>query len=349
MDNRTTIRHFGAEPTFFPVSTLPRLLTLSLIIVLLQACGDEEPDPRLTFTERDRDVPAFNADSAYQFIAAQLAFGPRNPGSEGHRLTRGYLAQKLGEYAGPHAVYVQPFTHTGYTGETYDMSNIIAAFRPDLSDRIMLLAHWDTRPRAERDPDPRRRNEPIPGADDGGSGVGVLLEMARIFRDHPPPVGVDILLFDGEDYGREGDLDYYFLGSRYWSNNPPVPGYRPRFGILLDMVGARDAVFPREGFSMQYAPRVVDEVWRIASELGHDDLFLDEKGSSIADDHWIINRNTGIPTINIIHHKPPRPLQTDVSFPEYWHTHADDMDIIGTETLQAVGDVLLELIYNRIR
>jgi glutaminyl-peptide cyclotransferase len=316
---------------------------------LLTACGNDEADPRLSFTEQSRDVPDFDAESAYRYIAAQLEFGPRNPGSEGHRLTLDYLTARLRDYAGPKSVYVQRFTHTGYTGETYDMGNVIAAFRPEMGDRIMLLAHWDTRPRAERDPDPRRRSEPIPGADDGGSGVGVLLELARIFRDNPPPVGVDILLFDGEDYGREGDLDYYFLGSRYWSANPPVPGYRPRFGILLDMVGGRDAVFPREGFSMQYAPRVVDEVWRIAGELGYSGIFLDEKGSSIADDHWIINRKTGIPTINIIHHKPPRPMQRDVLFPDYWHTHADDLDIIDKATLQAVGDVLLELVYNRIR
>ncbi len=326
-----------------------------LLIIMLSAasfipaCKRDQADPRLSFTEHSRDVPSFDADTAYNYIAAQLAFGPRNPGSEGHRLTLDYLTSRLREYAGPQSVYVQRFTHTGYTGETYQMGNIIAAFRPEMGDRIMLLAHWDTRPRAEKDPDPRRRNEPIPGADDGGSGVGVLLELARIFRDNPPPVGVDILLFDGEDYGREGDLDYYFLGSRYWSNNPPVPGYRPRFGILLDMVGARGAVFPREGFSMQYAPRLVDEVWRIAGELGYGDLFLDEKGSSIADDHWIINRKTGIPTINIIHHKPPQPMQREVSFPDYWHTHADDLEIIDTATLQAVGDVLLELIYNRIR
>ncbi len=325
-------------------------LVVSIILMLTwSACNQEPKDPGLAFVDRGREVPGFNADSAYYFIERQIAFGPRNPGSEGHRRTMEYLSGSLKRFAGPQAVYVQPFTHTGYTGEIYQMGNIIASFRPELGDRIMLLAHWDTRPRAEKDPDPALRNRPIPGADDGGSGVGVLLEMARIFRDHPPPLGVDILLFDGEDYGREGDLEYYFLGSRYWSNNPPVSGYRPRFGILLDMVGARDALFPREGFSMQYAPRLVDEIWEIARQMGYDNLFIDRKGSSIADDHWIINRKTGIPTINIIHHLPPRPLQTDAQFPDYWHTHADDMDVIGKETLQAVGDVLLELIYNRIR
>lgn len=325
------------------------IVFITMLLAALGGCAPDDSEPHLTFVDRGREVPAFSADSACAFIRQQVDFGPRNPGSVGHRLTRDYLERQLRIYAGPQSVYVQPFTHTGYTGETYEMSNIIAAFRPDISDRIMLLAHWDTRPRAERDPDRQRRDEPIAGADDGGSGVGVLLELARLFHDHPPPIGVDIILFDGEDYGREGDLDYYFLGSRHWSGHPPVSGYRPRFGILLDLVGGQDAVFPREGFSMQYAPRLVDEVWAIAQEMGYGNLFVDEKGSSIADDHWIINRKTGIPTINIIHHKPSRSWQTHVNFPDHWHTHADDMDVIGTETLRGVGEVLLELIYNRLR
>ncbi len=330
-----------------PLSSYVAFISILFFSIALQVCSDKKEPRNMTFVDRGRDVPAFSADSAYQFIAEQVAFGPRNPGSEGHRLTRDYLVRKLQDYAGQHAVYVQPFTHTGYDGDTYDMSNIIASFRPELSDRIMLLAHWDTRPRAEKDPDPRLRHEPIPGADDGGSGVGVLLELARIFHDNPPPLGVDIILFDGEDYGHESDLDSYFLGSRHWSEFPPVPGYRPRFGILLDMVGAKGAVFPKEGFSMQYAPRLVEEVWSVASELGFEQLFPDQRGSQVADDHWIINRKTGIPTINIIHHKLPQ-SRYEVLFPDHWHTHKDDLEIISTETLQAIGDVMTTFIYNRI-
>lgn len=317
--------------------------------LLVSTCGRDTPDIRFSFVDRGRETPDFSAKTAYHFIGSQVAFGPRNPGSEGHRLCRDFLVATLREYAGDHAVYLQSFQHTGYGEAQYDMYNIIASFQPEMRDRIMLLAHWDTRPRAEKDPDPARREDPIAGADDGGSGVGVLLEMARIFSEHPPPIGVDIILFDGEDYGREGDIDSYFLGSRHWAENPPVPGYKPRFGVLLDMVGAKDAVFPREGFSMKFASQLVDETWTIAAEMGYDTLFVDTKGSSIADDHWIINYWTDIPTINIIHHKPPRPMQSDVTFPDYWHTHADDMDIIGKETLQAVGNVLVELVYNRLR
>ena len=344
-----TSRVVSARPgkgNYLPVTVIPALFIIGTV---LASCSGVDRDASVAFVDRNRDVPAFSSDSAYTFIERQVAFGPRNPGSDGHKRTRDYLADQLREYAGSEAVYLQDFTHTGYEGEVYDMSNIIASFLPELGDRIMLLAHWDTRPRAERETDPQLRHEPIPGADDGGSGVGVLLELARIFRDHPPPLGVDIILFDGEDYGHEGDLDYYFLGARYWSENPPVPDYQPRFGILLDMVGGEDAVFPREGFSMQYAPWLVDEVWSVAGDLGYDELFIDRDGSSIADDHWVINRNTDIPTINIIHHKPADQGRSSVQFPHYWHTHDDDMEIISTETLQAVGDVLMELIYNRIR
>ncbi|MDG5765840.1 M28 family peptidase [Balneolales bacterium ANBcel1] len=310
------------------------------------ACSSEADNDRFGLVDRDRHVPAFSADSAYHFIEQQVAFGPRNPGSAGHAQAMEYLAETLRKYAGNRSVFIQRFTHVGYEEDLYDMGNIIASFRPDVTDRIMLLAHWDTRPRAERDGDPRLRHEPIPGADDGGSGVGVLLELARLFRDHPPPVGVDIILFDGEDYGHEGDLDYYFLGARHWAANPPVPGYRPRFGILLDMVGGEGAVFPKEGFSMQYAPQLVREVWAQAAELGYEELFPDRRGSTIADDHWIVNRDAGIPTINIIHHKPPE--SGGVRFPEYWHTHDDNMEIISRETLQAVGEVMTHFIYTRI-
>lgn len=315
-----------------------------VFLLLLGGCGDDSASERLNFEVQGREVPNFNADSAYHFIEQQVALGPRNPGSTGHKKTREYLLRKLRNYASERSVYPQNFTAEGYEGDTLNLTNIIAAFNTQSSDRIMLCAHWDTRPRADKDSvNPQK---PILGADDGGSGVGVLLELARIFSEHPPPIGVDIVLFDGEDYGREGDLSKYFLGSRYWSINPPVEGYSPRFGILLDMVGGEGAQFPKEEYSLLYAPALVNEVWSIADSKGYGNLFLDKKGNAISDDHVIINRNINIPTIDIIRHNTTK---EGSQFAPYWHTHDDNMKIISRETLDGVGSVLTELIYNRIK
>lgn len=312
--------------------------------ILLAAGCTGSDSTRLNFRPQGREVPDFSADSAYAHVETQLSFGPRNPGSEGHRRARNWLMEKLGGYAGGQAVYAQDFTRV-IRGDTLELSNIIAAFNTSSPDRILLCAHWDTRPRAERDS--LNPDRPIPGADDGGSGTAVLLELARMFRDHPPPVGVDIVLFDGEDYGREGSLENYFLGSRYWSANPPVPGYSPRFGILLDMVGGENAHFPREGHSLQYAPALVNEIWSIAEEQGHGRLFADTEGAPVSDDHVVINRVLGIPTIDIIHYRNAE--GGGVEFPPYWHTQRDDIDIIDRSVMDAVGGVLAELIYNRVR
>ncbi|WP_138429733.1 M28 family peptidase [Fodinibius saliphilus] len=311
---------------------------------LLVGCGEEESsNQRLSFQEQGQFVPDFNADSAYHFIEKQVAFGPRNPGSKGHLKGRNYLLDKLREYASERAVYPQDFTAEGYNGEILELTNIIAAFNTQSSDRIMLCAHWDTRPRADKAD--INKQKPILGADDGGSGVGILLELARLFQQHPPPIGVDIVLFDGEDYGKEGDLDNYFLGSRYWAQNPPVKGYSPRFGILLDMVGGDGATFPKEQYSMRFAPALVNELWSIADEKGWGNLFLDKKGNAISDDHVIVNRELQLPTIDIIRH---RVTDKGAEFAPYWHTHDDDMGVISHNTLDGVGRVLSELIYNRI-
>ncbi|MGF1670321.1 MAG: M28 family peptidase [Balneolaceae bacterium] len=312
-----------------------------IITFLVFSCGQDKPG--FKFQEQGREVPQFSADSANYFIERQVNFGPRVPNTQAHKSAKNFIKEKLQKYAGQSNVFVQNFENVVY-GDTLQLYNIIAAFGTQYSDRIVLAAHWDSRPMAEKDPiDP---DSPILGADDGGSGVGVLLELARIFRDNPPVLGVDLIFFDGEDYGKPSDLEFYFLGSRHWGNNPPVPGYNPRFGILLDMVGGKNAVFPKEGYSMQYAPSLVNEIWKIAAEKGHSDLFLDQRGAPISDDHVIVQRLTGIPMINIIHHRVGG--NGEVIFPEYWHTHRDNMDIISTHTLQAVGDILLELIYNRI-
>ncbi len=311
-----------------------------LLSIIFFSCSNK---PNLQFQDRNRTVPEFLSDSAYSYIEKQVSFGPRVPNTYGHVKTKEFLMNKLRDFAGNNAVYAQEFSEEGY-GETLEMANIIASFNPTAQDRIMLFAHWDTRPRA--DMDTSRTSEYILGADDGGSGVGVLIELARIFSEKVPPVGVDIILFDGEDYGTQGDLGKYFLGSRYWSKNPPVPGYRPRFGILLDMVGARNAAFPKEEYSRIYAPNLVNEVWGIAAEKGYSDIFLNEPGSGVLDDHWVVSENTGIPTINIINYSVGEDGNTE--FAPHWHTHEDNMSVIDKSSLQIVGEVLLELIYNRI-
>lgn len=325
------------------INTNSTLLTfLTILTFLIWGCSSEET-PGLKFTEKGREVPSFNADSAFQFVQQQVDFGPRVPNSEAHQQALEYFEQKFLSYAGLNAVFIQRFEVEGYD-ETLELGNVIAAFNTTAPDRIMLSAHWDSRPRA--DEDSTRQDEGILGADDGGSGVAVLLELARIFKDNPPPIGVDIVLFDGEDYGESGSLEKYFLGSRHWSQNPPVPGYSPRFGILLDMVGAETAQFPKEQYSMSYAPNLVEEVWSIAAEKGYDDLFLDEEGAAVADDHVIVNEQARIPIINIINHR--RTQNGGAEFDLYWHTHNDNMEIISRETMGEVGDVLLELIYNRL-
>lgn len=321
------------------------LFTVFLTFVFLTTNCQSPEEPRFSFTQQGRDVPDFSADNAYDFIQQQVDFGPRNPNSPGHRETKNFLFEQMQNFAGERNVFIQTFEHEGYDGEILELHNIIAAFNLQSSDRILLAAHWDTRPRAEEDPD--NPEEPILGADDGGSGVGVLLELARIFNETTPPVGVDIIFFDGEDYGESGDLRNYFLGARFWGNNQPVAGYNPRFGILLDMVGGENAVFPKEGYSVRFARSLVDAIWEIADELGYGDAFPDEDGALVSDDHVIVERTTGIPMINIIHHG--RNEQGGAEFPPYWHTHRDNMDIIDKETLQAVGDLLTELIYNRIQ
>jgi hypothetical protein len=328
------------------MKVIKNFVGLSLCALLaISACTDDNKKGRYGLKKQNNPVPEFSATSAYDYIQKQVDFGPREPNSEEHAATRLFLIETLRSYAGRQNVFAQNFEVMGYEEEPLRLTNILAGFNTTATTRILLAAHWDTRPRAEEDQDPDLRLEPILGADDGGSGVGVLLELARIFSENPPPIGIDFILFDGEDYGHSSDLDYYFLGARHWSANPPVPGYSPRFAILLDMVGGVGAQFPKEGYSTRYASKLVDNIWQVAKEMGHGELFIDQQGGPVADDHLIVNQFAGIPMINIIHY------YTDgrsVEFAPHWHTHNDTMDIISVETLQAVGDVLLEVIYNRI-
>jgi len=324
-------------------SNLSSFLTLFVIVVYLISCSSEKA--RHSFISKNKPVPAFNADSAYSFIEEQIKWGPRVPGSEAHTLTRDYLVAKLKSYAGEKFVGQQRFTKVVY-GDSINLKNIIAVINPENPDRIMLCAHWDSRPRSEEASTEALKKEPVLGADDGASGVAVLLEMLRAIQKNKPDVGIDIILFDGEDYGKSSDLSNFFLGSRYWAKNQPSKNYKPRFGILLDMVGAKNATFLKEQFSIKAAPSLVDGIWNIAEELNYSHVFKNKLGSTVADDHYILNANLAFPTIDIINHD----LKNDGSlkFPDHWHSEKDTISIIDKETLKAVGDVLLELIFNRL-
>jgi glutaminyl-peptide cyclotransferase len=274
-------------------------------------------------------VPAFDGERSYQYLLAQTDFGPRNPGSPGHAKCLDYLKQELEKYAD--AVNLQPFTQQGYLKETLRLTNIIASFNLQATTRVLLIAHWDTRPRADQDPDVKKRNQPILGANDAASGVAVLLEIARHLKTQPPGVGVDFVIVDGEDYGKEGDNTYYLLGSKYFVNHRPQ-GFAPAFGILLDMIGYTDLAIKREGSSVQYAPDIVELVWSTARTLGLRQ-FTAQMQSPIIDDHIPFNE-ARIKTIDLI----------DFDYP-YWHTTQDTPDKCSSESLEAVGKVLLQVIY----
>jgi hypothetical protein len=280
---------------------------------------------------------AFSGEHAFTFLTAQTAFGPRNPNSAGHRACLAYLASTLRGLADD--VRLQEFTHNGYGGEQLRLTNIVASFRPKDPARILLCAHWDTRPRAEQDETREKRNDPILGANDGASGVAVLMEIAGLLKSIPPSIGVDIVLFDGEDYGREGDHASYLLGSRYFAGHKEGD-YLPRFGILLDMVGDKFLELPKERYSLRYAPDIVDMVWRTAALLGAQQ-FHDENGEEIMDDHLPLNE-AGIQTIDII----------DFNYPDttnrFWHTHQDTPEHCSAESLGAVGTVIASVVYAQV-
>lgn len=279
----------------------------------------------------------FSADSAYENIARQVSFGPRVPGTKGQRDCAAWLEASLRRHCD--TVIVQSVSVKGGDGKMLPCINLVGSFNPAAQQRYLLLAHWDTRPWA--DMDTKEKDKPIDGADDGGSGVGVLLEIARQLKQTPLPanVGVDILLVDVEDYGKSewGD-DSYGLGTQYWARNPHVPGYRAEGGILLDMVGAQGARFPMEQTSRMYAQPLQDKIWQTANAAGYSSYFSYEMSAGgVTDDHTFVNEIAKIPTIDIIHLTRATPS----GFPAHWHTHNDAMPVIDRGPLGAVGNTVL--------
>jgi hypothetical protein len=281
----------------------------------------------------------FNADSAYNFVSAQCNFGPRVPGTPAHSSCEKYLVKTLNAYCD--SVIVQNASVKTFDGKDLAISNIIGQINPDAQQRLLLLAHWDCRPWADNDPDKSKRQQPVMGANDAASGVGVLLELARIMAKNKPNIGVDILLVDAEDWGKTDDDNSWGLGTQYWAKHQHVINYKPIFGILLDMVGASGAQFGREYFSEQYGGGFVDEVWRLANGAGYSSYFKDVNGGAVTDDHVFVNR-AGIPCIDII---DMRTNGNDSGFFDGWHTTHDTMDVIDRNTLKAVGQTVANLIY----
>jgi hypothetical protein len=332
-------------------NSMKSLAILLLSAVSLNSCdsADRTEKSEQVAVEEEATVkaPDFNADSAYYFVERQVAFGPRVPNTAEHYKAGDWLIEQLRSYGAE--VQVQPFQARAFDGKMLNLRNIIATINPRAAKRVLLAAHWDTRPFADKDV--KDQNKPIEGANDGGSGVAVLLEIARTIQaaEQKPGIGIDIILFDGEDYGQPDESDYPYqndtwcLGSQYWSKNKHVPNYKPQYGILLDMVGAENASFAREGTSMQYARNIVDKVWRAGNKIGYSDYFKYVNAPSITDDHYYVNTVGGIRMIDIIEYNMADP---DDYFGPYHHRHTDTMDIISKNTLKAVGQTVLHVLYN---
>lgn len=282
----------------------------------------------------------FNGDSAYLLVKQQVDFGPRVPGSAGHTKCHNYLVNHFKKYAD--TLYLQNSTAKTFDKKNIPVKNIIAAFNPQKTKRILLCAHWDTRPFADQDT--KDKDKPILGANDGASGVAVLMEITKNLAKQKPDIGVDIILFDAEDWGDPSGQseDSYCLGSQYWGNNLHVPNYKADFGILLDMVGAPNAMFGFESYSMSRASNIVSLVWETAANAGYDNYFKNFNRGGITDDHFYIMKLTNIPTIDIIDFDPT----SESRFGKYWHTHNDNMDAIDAKTLKAVGQTVQNVVYN---
>jgi glutaminyl-peptide cyclotransferase len=322
------------------------LLATAVLALLFVQCK-KKPRPDVSDLEtppvQEVKVPTFDRDSAFNFVAKQTTFGPRVPNTPAHQACRTWLVKKLQGFGMD--VIEQNFQAQAYTGTMLNGTNIIAQYKPEIARRLLLAAHWDSRPFADSPLNKGNKNAPVMGADDGGSGVGVLLEIARQLQANPVDIGVDIILFDLEDYGDDdanAKPDTWCLGSQHWSRNLHYPnGIRPEYGILLDMVGGANARFGFDDGSAQGAPDVLQKVWDLAAEMGYGQYFKKESTGGITDDHIYVMNLARIKMIDIIN----RPPNSEYGFIEEWHTDSDTMENIDRYTLRAVGQVVLAVIY----
>ncbi len=320
------------------------ILCAASIILTTISCNDTITNTETAATPALKKAPGFNADSAYAYTAAQCAFGPRVPGTKAQQQCAAWMQQKLQQFVD--TVYVQNTIVTQpVSGKKFPNINVIGVINPKAATRVLLLCHWDSRGFADEDANKANHTKPIDAADDGASGVGVLLEMARAMKQQPCDIGIDILFADVEDMGKSewekpNYPSTYCLGTRYWAQNPHVYGYRANFGICLDMVGAKGATFRLEQQSKMLAGDWQKKVWNMASQLGHSSYFLFEDGGSITDDHMEINQYANIPCIDVIN------TQATGGFATHWHTLQDNMQVIDRGTLKAVGETMLGVLYN---
>lgn len=317
------------------------ILMFASVLMIISSCT---PETNKSSTENKVEeyqpavpLPEFNADSAFTFLKQQVDFGPRIPGTKAHSQCADWMKSIMLSYG--LEVTEQNGMMKTYDGKSFNLRNIISVYRPDLKRRLLLCAHWDTRPFADRDES--NNDKPFAGANDGASGIAVLMEIARLIQESKPDIGIDFIFFDLEDYGdADGKVpDSWCLGSQFWSKNLHVAGYSPVYGILLDMVGGKDAIFPKEGTSMRYAPGVVNKVWSLARSLGYT-MFVNNVGPETTDDHLYINKIAGIPCIDIVHYEVAK-----MDYMSCHHRHCDNLSIIDPVVMKIVGHVVMEVIH----
>ena len=317
------------------------------LVLLVASCGNLKKQTTDESASLQPVGPVFCADSAYLYCQAQCDFGPRTMNSKAHDDCEKWIISKFESFG--MQVTPQKAVLKGYDGTSLNSTNIIASYRPDLTDRVLLCAHWDSRPWADNDPDEANWKTPVMAANDGASGVAVMLEIARLLSKDTLQLGVDFICFDAEDWGvpqwneDNFDSDSWALGAQYWSTNLHKKGYRARFGILLDMVGGQGAQFYKEAMSVQYANHIVEKVWRAAQVVGYGSMFPSQQGTGVTDDHISVNTKAKIPTLDII---PYYPNCEQSSFGPTWHTVNDDMEHIDKNTLQAVGQTLIQVLFS---
>ncbi|MCX6144221.1 MAG: M28 family peptidase [Ignavibacteriales bacterium] len=278
----------------------------------------------------------FDSAKAYSYLVKQTQFGPRDPGSTAHERCLKFLREELGKYAD--VVVPQAFSYAVPKWKRVQLTNLLASFNTRATNRLFISAHWDTRPWADQDPEKKNWTKPIVGANDGASGVAIILELARQLRQFPPAVGVDLVLFDGEDLGTSGFGGSFSIGAQHFAKNRP-PGFNPRFGINIDMVGDRNLEIEREQNSERLAPEIQNLIFSTARRLMLPG-FIDSPGNEITDDHLPLN-DAGIPTVDLIDFKYPDGSN------KYWHTMADTPDKCSAESLGVIGTLLLEIIYTQ--